>query len=201
MILNKGLVVLCGCLLFAFTITALPFSTILAQDQHQFVVTESDVVFSSRTQIERFDGITSAATGSFNTETGHFRFEVPVDSIRTGNNRRDAKMREDYLLSEDNPYIKFNGLVQNWQSASQTNGEYIAKGTFSIAGFEREVEIPGNILFQKTENSENTTVEISSTFDIKLSDYNITRPRFLLVRLNDVQEVSVSFVLSAQSGN
>lgn len=162
--------------------------TLIAQT---YEVAEAEIVFSSRTQIERFDGISYTASGFLETETGRFRFEVPVDSIRTGNSRRDAKMRSDYLLSHNFPYIKFDGIINDWSGLQQMQGLQSAKGTFSIGGNARESEIPGTINIDSTSGS----VQINSQFEISLSSFDIPRPRFIFVRLDDVQEVRVTLHL------
>lgn len=154
-------------------------------------VTEAEIIFSSRTQIERFQGITSSATGLLDAETGAFRFEVPVDSIRTGNDRRDAAMRDDYLLSEQFPVISFSGTIAHWSGLPQEPASYEALGTFIIAGNERELTITGTLAWKEATG----TIRIESRFEIALSDFGISRPRFLFVRLNDTQQLEISLQL------
>lgn len=163
-----------------------------------YQLNRAEIVFSSRTQIERFDGVSFFAKGTFDASTGRFQFAVPVDSIATGNSRRDAKMKSDYLRSSEFPYIMFDGTVVDWQNFPQSVGNQLAEGIFSIAGNEKQLTIPGTISFTLGESAEIGLVEISSTFEIRLSDFNIERPRFLFVRVDDAQQLRVWLELQQQ---
>lgn len=151
------------------------------------------VMFHSGTQIENFSGETDKAEGSLNTQTGRFEFRVDMASVETGNGRRDRNMREDYMETDTYPYVSYEGNIDNIPSPEEaTTGQRVrSTGRFTLKDQTRDVEIDGTMRYRP----ETGTWLIEARFYILLSDYNIERPRFLFIRMQDEQEVELSFEL------
>jgi polyisoprenoid-binding protein YceI len=56
-----------------------------------------------------------------------------------------------------------------------------------LHGVKREIELPLRFVYDTT----SSTLRVASKFGIALSDYGIPRPKFLVMKLGDVQEVTV----------
>lgn len=163
-------------------------SVALAQEFH---VNNGSMVFQASTQIEQFNGTSTAVSGSINLIDGRFRFEVELDSIRTGNSTRDRKMREDHFETDRFPKAVFEGVLseipnRDANSAHQVNG----RGIFDLHGVKQNMEISGVLHFSETD------IRIEASFETRLSDFNIKTPRFLFVRVRDEINVIVSMDLS-----
>ena len=153
----------------------------------EWEIRDGSVIFQASTQIERFDGTTSAVLGNLSPD-GSFRFEVMLDSIQTGNSTRDRKMREDHFRTHLHPKAIFTGqIVDMPEIESSSFHNVIARGVFSLHGVEQEMDIPGVLHVSDQE------LRIEASFQTRLSDFDISTPRFLFVRVRDAINVIVAF--------
>lgn len=158
-----------------------------------FELYSGKVMFHSGTQIESFTGETTKVEGTLDAETGQFEFRVDMASVDTGNSRRDRNMREDYMETDTYPYVTYEGKVQQLPDPEEATEPQpvTSTGTFTIKDQTREVEIDGMMRYDKDAEA----WHIEAGFEILLSDYNISRPRFLLIRMQEDQEIELSFEL------
>ncbi|MCH8558005.1 MAG: YceI family protein [Balneolia bacterium] len=158
----------------------------------QLEVDSGEVTFFGSTQIENFSGVTEDVTGSLNLETGEFNFKVDLRSLDTGNSRRDRNMHEDYLETDEYPYAEFTGSLASIPDFD--NGEeheVKAQGTFLLKEISRDIEVTGSLTYDGNEGF----WRIKAGFTTLLSDYDISRPRVLIVRMRDEVELDVNLVL------
>ena len=74
-------------------------------------------------------------------------------------------------------------------------------GDFTVHGVTREIEIPATAIYMK--ESEDTRVRlpgdllhITAAFDVFLSDHDIKRPQFVILKLDDRQRIDLDFFAS-----
>ncbi len=157
-------------------------------------VESGEALFHGRTPVERFTGKTGDVTGKLDLETGEFRFEVGLRVLDTGNRRRDANMHEDYLKTAEYPYAVFEGKLEQKPDPDKSGKQEVkAKGTFTLKEVEREMEVTGTLERNGDENEWTAEAE----FKTLLTDHDISRPRFLMIRMNDEVRVEVSFKMRA----
>ena len=94
---------------------------------------------------------------------------------------------ENYMESEVYPKSTFKGRVTGFQ---EVEGSYSAQasGELSIHGVTNKVEVSGDLVIGQGE------ITISTTFPVKLEDYNIKIPKILFSNIAEVVEVKVEFI-------
>lgn len=155
-------------------------------------VDSGEITFYGSTQIENFSGVTEGVTGSLDLETGEFSFRVDLRSLDTGNSRRDRNMHEDYLETDEYPYAEFEGTLTTIPDFDDgEEHEVTAQGTFVLKEKNRDIEVTGSLIYDEGEG----VWRIKAGFKTLLSDYDISRPRVLIVRMRDEVELEVDLVL------
>jgi len=156
------------------------------------------VKFESKATLESFDGTTSSVRGSVSLDPHdlgeHFEIEVEVDlrTLDTGISMRDRHMRENHLETDEFPIAVFEGaqIVEGAGTDLTTGGthEILIEGQMEIHGVAQMIQVPLELTLDGAD------LHIVSRFGVALSDHDIERPRFLVLRLGDVQMVTVDVV-------
>jgi len=179
-------------------------ATVAFADPSMFTVEPGNaatlVQFKSQATLETVVGKTRTATGFVELGDSAGRSEIHVDlaSLKTGISKRDQDMRDDFLQTKQYPEAVFTvtqldlpqtGLTEN------TRTRVTVKGNLTLHGTTREVE-PETYL---TLGTGSQTLRIESAFVVKLPDYNIARPQFLLLRLAEEQNISVDITAVSEN--
>lgn len=121
--------------------------------------------------------------------------EVTVEaaSIKTGNGTRDGHMRDNHLQTKQYPDIVFklkdfplDGVLEFGQART-----FEVAGDFSLHGVTRSITLPVEVTFYSGETGQR--LHVKGNFEVKLADYSIPRPQFLVMRLDEVQRITVDF--------
>ena len=153
------------------------------------------VKFESHAPMESFDGKTREVVGSLEFDPDQLsdsvtvRIEVDLTSLDTGIGLRNKHMRQNHLETDEYPKAVFAGGTILESSASALEAEPVTlklAGTFELHGVTREVTVDVEIA-----RNEDGSVHVVSRFEVKLSDYEIKRPKFLMLKLDEVQKVTV----------
>ncbi len=194
----------CACARIAVpALWMLLFVTPAAADDYVVVPGKPNLVrFESHAPLETFDGKTSQVKGTLALSPGalgdsmQVRLEVDLASLDTGIEIRNKHMRENHLETAKHPQAVFRGGTVRKLSAP--NVEPGAKVTFEIAGVLdlHGVEKPLVAAVEMTVASgeHGPELHVITRFDVKLSDFGIPRPKFLVMKLDEVQKVTVEFV-------
>jgi len=97
---------------------------------------------------------------------------IPVESINTGNNRRDGHLQSpDFFNAEKHPTITF--VSDNIESTG--NNEFVANGTLTIKDISKQIELPFTLLGVKDNPfKEGTLVAgISASTEINRTDFEV----------------------------
>ncbi|MBM3320000.1 MAG: YceI family protein [Candidatus Eisenbacteria bacterium] len=160
---------------------------------------ENLVRFRSSAPLESFDGKTRAVSGWIRadlpalSESVVVFVEADLATLDTGIDLRNAHMRENHLHTDDFPKAVFRGgrivdpIEGSWDSEGRAR--FSLAGMFSLHGVTRPLAVPVEI-----RRGKNGSLLIETAFEIRLSDFEIPRPQFLLLRLNEVQRVHVRIV-------
>lgn len=164
----------------------------------------SRVEFVSTAPLESFTGRTKQVSGgcAFDIEDleGEVGLEVTVEmaSFDTGLGLRNRHMRENHLETDRFPRSWLRGGTVTEPSASSLP----VGGTVSL-GFVGELELHGvrrpvvcTIVLTRPEADRLTA---TAEFPVKLADYDIARPRMLMLKLADEQRVRVALTLRRTS--
>ena len=186
-------------LMFA-VITTLAFLTEAAVAERYEILTGdgSEVIFESKAPLDSFKGRTRSVRGWFevdlNDPTGPVSLEVVVDlaTFDTGKSKRNQHMRENHLETDLYPQTVFRAGTVTSVHTDNERTVFSLTGELDLHGVVRPVNYEVN-LQRRTDGS----ITIDTQFVVKLSDHNIKRPRFLVMKLADEQKVKV--VLEARS--
>ena len=160
------------------------------------------VKFESKATLESFDGTTSSVWGSVTLDPQSlgepFEIEIEVDlrTLDTGISMRNRHMRENHLETDEFPMAGFEGaeIIEGAGADLTTGGthEVLIEGRLEIHGVARTIQVPLELTL------EGTNLHIVSRFGVALSDHDIERPKFLMLRLGDVQQVTVDVVAESK---
>jgi len=163
------------------------------------------VQFESHAPLETFSGKTRQMRGQVTLEPAHLadsisvHVEVDLASLDTGIGIRNDHMREEHLETDKYPKAVFTGgkvLDPSQRSLAPDH-----KVTFQIAG---ELDLHGvrrplqaDLEIDYSTPGGRPQLHVVGRFQVKLSDFEIRRPRFLMLRLDEVQRLTVDVVARA----
>ncbi|MBK7092688.1 MAG: YceI family protein [bacterium] len=167
-----------------------------------------NVTFASDAKLEFIEGTTNAIVGvvSFDpantTSPASGRIRVDAASLKTGIELRDEHMRERHLHTAQFPHIEFvlksvSGLPAQLSPATETN--LSISGDFSVHGKTLPITAPASVELLPPSDTLNQAILVTATFEIKLDDYGIPRPKMLLLKLAETIKIRVRFIASTSN--
>ena len=168
---------------------------------------DTKVQFTSEAPMETVAGTTHTATGFVELDpsgTGEgARGEVHADlaSLKTGIDWRDRHMRENHLETGKYPEAVFTLTSLTLPSGGLVAGQWTrinVQGTFKLHGVEKIIKPETYLTLLNA--AAGSTLHIDSDFTVKLTDYQINRPQFLLMRLAEELRVHVELHMVAGAG-
>jgi polyisoprenoid-binding protein YceI len=159
---------------------------------------DTHVVFESKAPMETFQGRTDQVRGTIDLGSGGdgaIALHVVVDmaSLDTGIALRNRHMCENHLHTDEHPEAVFHGakVVEGDAAALASPGDHAVtlEGDFTLHGVTRTIRVPATLA--RTAGEEGPRLRLTSEFEVALADYGIPRPRMLMLKLNEVQKVSV----------
>ena len=173
----------------------------------QFVIAPGGknlVKFESHAPVETVTGKTQNVQGAVELDPAQLgdsltvQVRVDLASLDTGNGLRDKHMRENHLETSKYPTVTFTGgrLLQPSASACAAGQKVkcTVAGELDLHGVKRPLAAPIELVFSPQAGE----LHVTSSFDIKLSDYKINRPQFLVMRLDEVQHITLDIVARSQ---
>ena len=145
-------------------------------------VKRSNVAFLSSAPMETIRGAGATATGTVDLSLKTVRIAVRLADFSTGQSRRDEHLRERYLQVEQFPEAVFEGKIT---SGDENSENITVTGIMRLHGVVRE-----GVVLTGALRRENGLYNLKSSFVIRLSDYNIEIPKFVIMKLSD--EISVT---------
>lgn len=186
------------------------FMPILAFGQaKEFYVNGQDnrdlVTFTSRAPLETIEGKTSKVMGFLEVDpsdisTARAKIAVDLASLKTGIDMRDRHMRENHLETDKYPQAVFEltGIKIGGDSsiADGQPAEIKLLGNFTVHGVTKPVEIDATVQYYGDSDASpqkipGEIIHIKAGFNLLLPDYDIKRPQFLVLKLDEKQEIAV----------
>lgn len=160
----------------------------------------NEVTFESRAPLETVKGSTRDVRGWLVTDieqvgdSAQFVVEVDLASLDTGIGLRDQHMRENHLHTDRFPKAIFRGgrILRPLSSplSPEQTVELLVQGTFELHGVTRRIEVPVRVT-PETDERGRTVLRIFSEFAVGLAQYEIPRPQFLVMKLDDIQRITL----------
>ncbi len=164
--------------------------------------TPNKVVFVSKAASETFEGKTDRIEGHITVDpaspidTVRVQLDVDMKSLDTGIGKRNTHMRENHLETDKFPKATFVGAsVLAPKDAVLSPGKTVTlecEGDFTLHGVTKRLRVNVEV----TPRDEKT-LAFKTSFKVPLADYNISRPKFLFLKLGEVQEVTVEGIALA----
>jgi polyisoprenoid-binding protein YceI len=161
------------------------------------------IKFESKAPLETVTGTTSKVTGTITVDPTDLgagvsaMISVDAASIKTGNGIRDGHMRDNHLHAKDHPEIRFslNNFALDGALQSGVAKACTVVGEFSLHGVTKTISVPVEVTYMELEGQKK--MRVVGSFSVTLSEYNIPRPQFLVMRLDEVQKITIDFWGSA----
>jgi len=159
--------------------------------QSIFLGTADTVTFFSETPAANIDARSSQTVGAVNTGTKDVFFKVPMKSFVFKKALMQEHFNENYAESDKFPYATFKGKVTDNVDLTK-DGTYnvSVSGDFTVHGVTKPRTIPGTIIVK------GNSMEVSSSFDVRIADHDITIPTLVVTQIAEVVNVKVHGMLS-----
>lgn len=162
-------------------------------------LTSGTLSFDGHATVGDFTGTTTTVTGQITgaPELNSVRgwVESPVQSLKTGDGRRDKDLNKS-MESKQYPTIRFELSRITPAGNPGDNVPVVLHGALVIHGVTRPVELPGSIQFQPT------TARVRSDFPLNLKDYQIGGLSKMLgmLKMNENIQVHVDLLFQLGAG-
>lgn len=151
-------------------------------------------VFTSKVPLHTFEGSSENLVGLINLEDQVIDFYLDLETLDTGNGKRDKDMLLT-LETDEYPFAEFFGtLTTPFDLENLEPQSAIAKGDFKIHGEVQEVEIEGTL--QKTDDG----LLLKAAWILNLEEYKIKPPRLLIIKVDENQEIEIEVLLTPYEG-
>ncbi len=162
----------------------------------------NEVVFTSKAASETFQGRTDQMSGRIAVDPAQpgdsvtVSIEVDLKSLSTGIGKRDQHMRDNHLETGKYPKALFEGATVKDGSGPLVVGtpsKLEVEGNFTLHGVTKRLRASVEVLLK-----DEKTLQFRAAFKVPLADYKIDRPKFLFLKLGEVQELEVTGVAVAK---
>jgi len=163
-----------------------------AQAAKYTVAKDSKIEFLAKITASSFTAFSKSVSGTavFDPKTGKLGpvdIKVKADSFETGMAVRDKKMKKDYLETGKFPEIRFT--AKGGKVAAKPKTESTLDGHFTIKGVKKPIKvkvIPSEV---------GDTIKAEVKFPLDVTDYGIPQPKFTVVKMETVIQVTLHLVL------
>ena len=145
--------------------------------------------FTSKVPLHTFTGTSSNLFGLLNLEDATVDFYLDLETLKTGNRKRDKDMRIT-LDTKQHPFAEFYGKLASEFNPDKNEAQPArVVGKFTIHGVSQEVEIEGEL------HPTNEGLKLTANWKLNLEDYEIVPPSLLIVKVDEVQEIQIDALL------
>lgn len=160
---------------------------------------QAEIRFSVEAPLDTITGISNALVGAaqldFETGAATARMVADLNAFQTGIALRDEDLRDQFFETGRYPSAVLEINKVTWKNPPRANSGASgnAMATLSLHGVNKTFSFP--ITVQPGELKGKRALSMRASFDLKLSDFNIQRPRKLFLKLGDTANVVVSGTL------
>jgi len=174
-------------ILFILLISASTF----AFSQDKFITRNGKVQFNASTPLETINPVNNHVSCILDTENGNLVFQLKMISFKFEKAMMEEHFNENYVESEKFPKSTFIGTIQNWEDFIWNGNDQniVVKGKISLHGVEKVIIAEGTI------NTSKTKIDLSSYFDLTISDFDIEIPKLVRSKISETVKVEVNVTL------
>ncbi len=150
----------------------------------------SVISFFSKSPLEDIEATNKKVTVVMKTTTNDIQFAVPMISFKFAKPLMEEHFNENYVESDKFPTCTFKGKINETIDYTK-DGEYkvTAKGSLELHGVTKEIEASGVLTIKGNE------ISVTSSFKIKVADYNIKVPSLYVQNIAEIVDVKVNATL------
>ena len=166
--------------------------SVLATAQDKFFTKSGKVSFVSKGNIETITAKHKGVTCVLDSKSGAIQLAVLMKGFEFVKALMQEHFNENYVESDKYPKADFKGQVVNNSEVNYTqDGTYNAKakGTLTLHGVSKEIEIPGKVTVKSGKP------QLNADFTILLSDYNIKIPAMVKENISNTVTITADFAL------
>lgn len=166
--------------------------SVLATAQDKFFTKNGKISFVSKGNIETIAAKHKGITCVLDSKSGAIQYAVLMKGFEFTKALMQEHFNENYVESDKYPKGEFKGQVTNNSEVKyDQDGVYPAKvkGTLTIHGVSKEIEVPGNIKISGGKP------QLNATFTILLSDYHIKIPSMVKENISNTVAITVDCAL------
>ena len=157
-----------------------------------FFADDGHVEFLSNVPLHSFVGASDQLVGRIDLAEKTVDFYVDLNTLDTGNGKRDKDMRKT-LETDEFPFAEFFGtLVTDVDPETSMAQEVEVEGDFTIHGVTRSIRVPGTLTLQ------DGAMRVQASWILNLDDYNIEPPSLLILKVDEEQEISFDILLKPE---
>lgn len=147
-------------------------------------------IFYSKVPLHTFSGTSNTLTGLINLDDSTVDFFLDLETLDTGNGKRDKDMKLT-LDTKNYPYGEFFGkLTSEFDPNNPVDQEVVVEGMFKIHGKEKEVTVTGTL------KPDGETLHLKASWILRLEDYEIVPPKLLFIKVDQEQEIEINAILT-----
>ena len=162
--------------------------TLAALSQDKYFTKTGKIEFYSKAPMEDIEAKNKTVAAVLDAKTGALQFSVLMKSFEFEKALMQEHFNENYVESDKYPKADFKGTIANNGSVNYTkDGTYnvTVKGKLTIHGVTKNIETPGTI---KVAGGK---IDAASTFNILVSDYNISIPSVVKDKISNSIQITV----------
>lgn len=169
-------------------LTALVLLATAADAQDRYFTKTGKIEFTSKAPLEDIEAKNKTVTAVLDKKTGALQFSLQMKGFEFEKALMQEHFNENYVESSKYPKAEFKGNVVNNSAVNYSkDGTYNVnvKGKLTLHGVTKDVEAPGTI---KVNGGK---IDATSTFNIQLSDYNISIPSVVKDKISNNIKITV----------
>ncbi|MDF2193624.1 YceI family protein [Paraflavitalea sp. CAU 1676] len=162
--------------------------SVLATAQDRYFTKSGKISFVSKGNIETIAAKHKGVTCVLDAKSGALQFAVLMKGFEFAKALMQEHFNENYVESDKYPKGDFKGQVSNNGDVKYgQDGVYAArvKGTLTIHGISKEIEVPGNITIGSGKP------QLNASFNILLSDYQIKIPAIVKENISNTVTITI----------
>ena len=160
-----------------------------AMTQNRYFTKTGKIDFYSKASLEDIQAKNNTVTAVLDSKSGALQFSVPMKGFEFEKKLMQEHFNENYVESNKYPKAEIKGALSNNSGLNYTkDGTYnvTVKGKLTLHGVTKDVEAPGTV---KVAGGK---IDAASTFNIQLSDYNISIPAVVKDKISNAIKINVS---------
>lgn len=160
--------------------------------QSSYITREGTISFFSSAPLEDIKAGNSRVQAVLDNSTGEVAIRMRIEDFQFKKSLMQKHFNENYMESHIYPEARLTGKVEGFEEIKDggTKADVTVKGSLTIHGVTRDVEITGTVFRQGPH------LICNALFDVGLEDYNIRIPRLLLRNIAETVEVTVNLRLA-----